>query len=97
MGTKGKLTDEEFEEIKILVNKAVDASNKKSAEPFIKRLDFMQKTLYIEAYKKNVLGELVSYVKTASGQVSNKEHWMDAVTQSLYKLEPSSEDEGDLQ
>jgi hypothetical protein len=48
----------------------------------------MQKTLDIEVYKKNVLRELVSYVNTASGQIRDKEHWMAAVTQSLYKLKP---------
>ncbi|MNI42551.1 hypothetical protein D3C73_968500 [compost metagenome] len=94
MGNEGKLTVKEFEEIKMLADKAVDASNKKLAEPFIKRLDFMQRTLNIEQYKKYVFGELVSCVKAASGQVKDKGHWLDAVTQSLYKLEPLSGYEG---
>ncbi|BAE86366.1 hypothetical protein [Desulfitobacterium hafniense] len=96
MRNGGQLTSQEFEEIKMLACKAIRASNKKSAEPFIKRLDFMQKTLDIEPYKRNVLAELVSYVSAASGRVSDKEHWIGAVNQSLFKLEPSSEDIGEM-
>lgn len=92
----GHLTGKEFEEIKMLADKAVSANNKKSAESFIKRLDFMQRTLDIEPYKRNVLAELVSYVLAASGQVSDKEHWIDAVNQSLFKLEPFVEYMGDM-
>ncbi|EHL04716.1 hypothetical protein HMPREF0322_04617 [Desulfitobacterium hafniense DP7] len=87
-----KLTGEEFEEIKMLTNKAVSANNKKSAQVFVNRLDFMKRTLDIEPYKRIVLAELVSYVIAASGQVKDKGHWMGAVNQSLFKLEPSSED-----
>ncbi|MDT3698371.1 MAG: hypothetical protein RO469_02990 [Thermincola sp.] len=94
MGNGGKLTGKEFEEIKILADKAINANNKKSAEPFINRLDFMQRNLDIEPHKRNVLAELVSYVSAASGQVKDKEHWMGAVNQSLFKLEPSSKDMG---
>ncbi|MHB8075661.1 hypothetical protein [Desulfosporosinus fructosivorans] len=96
MRNGGRLTGEEFEEIKMLADKAVSANNKKLAEPFRNRLDFMQRTLDIEPYKRNVLAELVSYVSAASGQVRDKEHWMGAVNQSLFKLEPSSEDMGDI-
>lgn len=96
MGNEEKLTGKEFEEIKMLVDKATIASNKKTAEPFINRLDFMRRTLTIEPYKRIVFAELVSYVSAASGQVRDKEHWMNAVNQSLFKLEPSSEDMGDI-
>lgn len=34
MGNEGKLTVKEFEEIKMLADKAVDASNEKLTEPF---------------------------------------------------------------
>lgn len=84
----GHLTGKEFEEIKMLADKAVSANNKKSAESFINRLDFMQRTLDIEPYKRNVLA--------ATGQVRDKEHWMDAVNQSLFKLEPFAEDMGNM-
>lgn len=96
MRNGGQLTVKEFEEIKLLADKAVSANNKKSAKPFINRLDFMQRTLDIEPYKRNVLAELVSYVRAASERVRDKEHWMGAVNQSLFKLEPTSEDMGDI-
>lgn len=92
MRNGGRLTGKEFEEIKLLANKAVSANNRKSAEPFLNRLDFKKRTLDIEPYKRNVLAELVSYVSAATGQVRDKRHWMDVVNQSLFKLEPSSED-----
>lgn len=36
MGNEGKLTVKEFEEIKELVDKAINTSNKMTAEPYIK-------------------------------------------------------------
>jgi hypothetical protein len=83
MESTERLTVKEFGEIKALVDKAITASNKMTAGPYIKRLEFMEKTLNIEPYKRIVFGELVSYVSTASGQVRNKEHWIDAVNQSI--------------
>lgn len=91
----GKLTFEEFKEIESLVNKAVNAWNKKDAEPHIKRLTFMRNILNIEPYKSVVLGELIAHATSASGQVRDKNHWLDAVNQSLYKLEPSTNNEGE--
>ncbi|WP_425803413.1 hypothetical protein ACHOLT_17880 [Desulfitobacterium sp. Sab5] len=96
MRNGGRLTGKEFEEIKMLADKAVSAHNKKSAEPFIKRLDFMRRTLDIEPYKRYVLAELVFNVSAASGRVRDREHWIGAVNQSLFKLEPSTEDMGDI-
>ncbi|EHQ88696.1 hypothetical protein [Desulfosporosinus youngiae] len=96
MRNGGQLTGKEFEEIKMLADKAVSAHNKKSADPFIKRLDFMQRTLDIEPYKRYVLAELVSNVSAAAGRVRDKDHWIDAVNQSLFKLKSSTEDMGDI-
>lgn len=56
----------------------------------------MKRTLGIEPYKRIVLAELVSCVSATSGRVRDKGHWMGAVNQSLFKLEPSSEDMGDI-
>lgn len=92
MGNGGKLTSEEFKEIESLVQKAVSTSNKKSAKPFIDRLNFMKNTVNIQPYERIVFGELVSYTTAASGQVRDKQHWMNAVNQSLYKLEPLPEE-----
>ena len=85
------LTSEEFAEIETLVLKATTAPNKKTAIPFINRLEFMQRTVDIQPYARLVFSELVSSVKTASGQIREKEHWLYAVNQSLYKLGALSE------
>lgn len=86
MESKREFTSEEISEIEMLVNKAIAASNKEIAKPFINRLEFMHSTLNIEAPKDNIFAELVAYVKVASGQVQEKQHWVNAVNQSLYKL-----------
>ncbi|BFH60322.1 hypothetical protein [Paenibacillus azoreducens] len=86
MESKRKLTNEECREIEGLINNAITAINKEAAAPFIKRLEFMRETLTIEAPQKNIFAELVAYTKAASGQVKEKEHWISAVNQSLYKL-----------
>lgn len=86
MESKRKLTDEELGEIEGLVNKAITAINKEAAAPFIKRLEFIRVTLTIEAPQNIIFAELVAYTKAASGQVKEKEHWIRAVNQSLYKL-----------
>ncbi|MDR9857314.1 hypothetical protein RJP21_27335 [Paenibacillus sp. VCA1] len=86
MESKRKITDEELGEIEGLVNKAIMAINKEAAVPFIRRLEFMTETLSIQAPQKNIFAELVAYTKAASGQVKEKEHWISAVNQSLYKL-----------
>lgn len=89
MEIKGKLTHKDFDEIKTLAFKAISASNKKTAKQFTERLDFIQRSIDIEPYKRIVLSELISYVSAASGNVQEKDHWISAVNQSLFKLEPS--------
>ena len=88
MGNGGKLTSGEFDKIESLVQQAVNANNKKEAKPFIDRLNFMKNTMNMQPYERIVFGELVSYTTTASGQVRDKQHWLNAVNQSLYKLKP---------
>lgn len=96
MGNGGKLTSEEFEKIESLVQQAVNAVNKKEAKPLIDRLNFMKNTLSMQPYERIVFGELISYTSAASGQVRDKQHWINAINQSLYKLKPLS-GEGELQ
>lgn len=48
----------------------------------------MKSTLKIEENRSYIFSELIAYVKNASGQVNEKEHWVSAVKQSLYKLKP---------
>jgi len=81
-----KLTEAEKAEIERLVECAITASSKALAIPYIKRLEFMQESKYLEAYTGYVFSELISSVKTASGQVKEKEHWVSSVKTCLYKL-----------
>lgn len=81
-----KLTNEEFNEIEDLVNKAVTSSSKKTAKPYLSRLDFMQRTIPLIGNVRNIFGELVSSTEAATGQVQQKDHWLTVVNQYLYKL-----------
>lgn len=92
MGNGGKLTSEEFEKIESLVQQAVNANNKKEAKPFRDRLNFMKNALTMQPYERIVFSELVAYTTAASGQVRDKQHWLNAVNQSLYKLKPLYEE-----
>jgi len=76
-------------EVKKLVDNATSARNKAEAKPYIERLDFLQATADIKPYTRNVFGELIGFVKPASGRVKDKAHWLKGVKAWLYKLETS--------
>lgn len=78
---------EAYEEIKRLVDCAVSANSKRTAEPYIKRLEFISNCGGHVGSANNILGELVASVKTAAGNVPDKQHWLGYVTCNLYKLE----------
>lgn len=81
---KQKLTIEEYEEIEHLVDCAIDAPNKKEAQKYINQMQSFENNLCGNAH--NIMGELISYVKSASGRVKDKEHWIDCVRNRLYVL-----------
>lgn len=81
----GKLTTEEYKEVERLVNCALDASNKKEAQKYIDKIQSYGSNLYGSA--GNIFGELISYVKDASGRVSDKGNRRDSVVNTLFKLE----------
>lgn len=81
---KEKLSIEEYEEIKQLVDSAIYASNKKEAQKYINNIKSYRYNLCGNA--NNILGELIGYVEAASGRVTNKEHWIDCVKNRLYVL-----------
>lgn len=81
---KEKLSIEEYEEIKKLVDSAIYVSNKKETQKYINNIKSYGYTLCGNA--NNILGELISYVETVSGRVANKEHWIDCVKNKLYVL-----------
>ena len=84
---KEYIEKEKYEEIKRLVDCATSACSKRDAAPYIKRLEFISSCGGYIGSANNILGELVSSVKTAAGNVSDKEHWLDYVACSLYKLD----------
>ncbi len=83
MGTK--LTRDEYNEIEGLTEKALSAYNKKEAENYIGRIEYIAPGL--SGYANIIKHELISGLKTASGRVQDKEHKTDSVRASLFKLE----------
>lgn len=81
---KEKLSINEYEEIKQLVDCALDAPNKKEAQKYINQIQSYGYSLNGNAF--NILSELISYVESASGRVRDKEHWIDCVKNRLYVL-----------
>lgn len=82
---KEKLTAEEYEKIKQLVDCAIDAPNKKEAQKYINQMQSYENDLCGNV--RNIMGELISYVKSASGRVKDKGHWIDCVRNRLYVLD----------
>lgn len=82
---KEKLIKEEYEEIKQLVDYALDAPNKKEAQKYINQMQSYEYSLCGNA--RNILGELICCVKDASGRVSDKERKSYFVRSKLYVLE----------
>lgn len=81
---KEKLTMEEYQEIEQLVESALDASNKNEAQKYINKIQSYEYSLY--GHINYILGELVCYVKDASGRVSDKERRIYSVKSKLYEL-----------
>lgn len=82
---KEKLSIEECQEIKQLVDNAIYAPNKKEAQKYITQMQSYRYNLCGNAY--NILGELISYAESASGRVIDKQHWIECVKNRLYVLE----------
>ena len=82
-----KISQETFDEVKSLVEAALGAPNKKKAERYISRLEFMQQTGGYGGYANVVFSQLVAWVKSASGRVPDKERLCGFARQELYKLE----------
>lgn len=81
---KEKLTPQEYEEIKQLVDSAIYAPNKKEAQQYINKMQSYRYNLC--GNTNNILGELISYVESASGRVADKQHWIECVKNRLYVL-----------
>lgn len=82
---KEKLTIEEYEKIKQLVDCALDASNKKDAQKYINQMQSYEYNLCGNA--RNILGELICCVEDAAGRVTDKERKIYFAKRKLYVLE----------
>lgn len=82
---KEKLTTEEYTAIEQLVESALDAPNKKEAQKYINKIQSYGYGLCGNA--SNILGELICYVKDASGRVADKERRVYFAKSKLYVLE----------
>lgn len=81
---KEKLTKEEYEDVKQLVESALDAPNKEEAKKYIGKIRAYGFDLYGNA--KNIFEELICYVEDASGRVADKEKRVFSAKTTLYKL-----------
>lgn len=81
---KEKLTVQEYEEIKQLVDSAIYASNKKEAQRYINQMNSYRYNLCGNA--DNILGELIGYVQNASDRVPDKERRIYSAKNKLYIL-----------
>ncbi len=86
MNDKRKLKSDELAKIETLVESATNAVNKKSAAPYIKQLESIRYKTELTPYVNGVFGELISYVKEASGRVREKDHWTRVAYETLYRL-----------
>lgn len=84
MKQKDQITYQQFKEIEELVESATLASTKESAKSYINQL--RAKIGLFSPPAILIFGDLLGEVEAASGQVKNKEHWIDAAKLSLYKL-----------
>jgi hypothetical protein len=82
---KEKLTLEEYEKIEQLVDYAINVSNKKEAQKYIKQMQSYEYGLCGSV--SCILSELICYVKDASGKVSDKERRIYSVRSKIYELE----------
>ena len=82
---KEKLTLEEYEQIEQLVDYAINVSNKKEAQKYIKQMQSYEYGLCGSV--SYILCELICYVKDASGRVSDKERRVYSVRSKIYELE----------
>ena len=79
-----KISQKDYDKIEELVKCALSAYNKAEAKNYIQQISYVPYNLAGAA--NNILGELISAIETASGQVQDKERLKYFAEISLYKL-----------
>lgn len=81
-------------ELRRLVDEVMYSSTKKEAQPLLRRLEFLAcgLKLNMDPYYAGKLGEVISYAKEASGNSTNKEHWIGQVEGCWYTFKHGVED-----
>jgi hypothetical protein len=82
----GGIEDKKLEQLWDLVQEVLYASTKESAKGPLKKLEFQASILSdsLSPYARGKLREVISYSKTASGQVRDKVHWERQLKQAWY-------------
>lgn len=76
------MNQEEFSNIKVLIEQVEFASTKADAAPILKKLEFACSTANLEPHVKNTLSKVVAYAKSAAGQVADKQHWLNCMKET---------------
>lgn len=79
---------EQLKDIRNLIELVIHARTKADAKPYVNRLDFaVSHAKLLDPYFARKLSEAATYAKEASGQVTNKEHWISCMESSWYVFE----------
>jgi hypothetical protein len=81
------MREEELSNLKNLFEQVEFAPTKIEAAPILKKLEFSCSSYVLEPRAKNTLSKALSYAKSAAGQVSEKEHWVKCMKETLLQFE----------
>ena len=89
---KNMIDPDEIDQIKDLVFEATYSSTKADASAALNQLNaiFMHHESSLEPYAREKFKELISYAKTASGRVTEKEHWINVVNSAFGKFKSAA-------
>lgn len=82
---KDKLTPIEMAKLQELADCALTASTKKEADKYIAQIQFLVND--VMGYSANVLAEMISAIKNASGAVADKESKVEFAKQLIIKAD----------
>jgi hypothetical protein len=90
-----EMDDQTLKDLRKAVEELVYSSTKSTAKAPASHLEYLVSNVSgnLEPYFFEKLREVVIYAKEASGQVKNKEHWINNVNQSWYIFENGVRDD----